>query len=113
MQQDIIQQFLEQMLDEAGLGQMPESFKKNYLVKLKQELNQRIGRDAVALLSKEDLEAFNELVEDPKLVPEQVLEFFNSHLENFPEFMQEVLADFKKEFVEQAAALEKIQKQKQ
>lgn len=111
MQEQIINNFIDSMLEEAGLAGMPDDFKKDYAEKIRLEIEQDLGRAAVHVLKKEDLKDFRKLIQKPDFTADELMQFFNEHIPDFPSFLQKELSKFKQEFVEQAKKMEEIQKQ--
>ncbi|MFA5126422.1 MAG: DUF5663 domain-containing protein [Patescibacteria group bacterium] len=104
--EDIIQNFALDLLKQAGIDNMPEEFKKEYLEKLAIEAERRLGVMAMEELDAkglEEFEAFMSTREAPK--SEEFLEFFNSHISDFSAKANQTLQDFAKEFLSSAADL--------
>jgi hypothetical protein len=104
MVEDLIQQFVEGLIKEAGLEKMPESFKKEYNEKLGLEAQKRIGAVALKELSAEAMDKFGELIEkDPS--PKKLEEFFKQNIPDYETKVQNALQEFANEFIESAKQL--------
>lgn len=104
--EDIIQNFAMDLLKQAGLDNMPEEFKKEYIEKLAVEAERRLGVMAMEDLDAKGLEDFENFMSShdaPKT--EDFLEFFNSHIPDFTAKTSKTLQDFAQEFLASAADL--------
>ncbi len=104
--EDIIQNFVLDLLKKAGIDNMPEEFKKEYIEKLAIEAERRLGVMAMEELDAkglEDFEAFMSTREAPK--SEEFLEFFNGHISDFTAKANKTLQDFAQEFLSSATDL--------
>jgi hypothetical protein len=104
--EDMIQNFILDLLKNAGLDNMPEEFKKEYTEKLAVEAERRLGVMAMEELDAkglEDFEAFMTAQETPK--SEDFLEFFSSHIVDFDTKANKTLLEFAQEFLASAADL--------
>lgn len=104
--ENIIQQYLESILTEAGLDGMPEGFKQEYFEKLEEEITKRLGVVALRAMDDQTLDQFDALIsEHPELPAEKVISFYQEHIPNFIDKVQNALMDFKTEFVNRAKAM--------
>jgi len=104
--EDIIQNFVLDLLKQAGIDNMPEEFKQEYAEKLAVEAERRLGVIAMEELDAkglEEFEAFMATHDAPK--SEDFLEFFNSHISDFNEKASRALHDFAQEFLSSTAEL--------
>lgn len=104
--EDVIQNFVLDLLKQAGIDQMPEDFKKEYTEKLAVEAERRLGVMAMEELDAkglEEFEAFMSTNNAPK--SEDFLEFFNSHITNFNVKSNKTLQEFAQEFLNSATDL--------
>ncbi len=104
--EDIIQNFVLDLLKQAGIDNMPEEFKKEYAEKLSVEAERRLGVMAMEELDAKGLEAFETFMsahEAPK--SEDFLEFFNGHINDFSAKANKTLQDFAQEFLASATEL--------
>lgn len=90
---DFLRQFIEQMLDELGLGDLNEKEKNQYLPQLTRQLQERIGIVLLPKLSDSDLERFSRLTDKTASRDEWQL-FWTTALPNFAEEMKAILTDF-------------------
>jgi hypothetical protein len=81
--------------DENLTPELKEEFKKEAL----ERLNTFIIECTLDEFSDEDLETFNKMVEDKK-TPEELNTFTQAHIEDYPEFMTEVLQEFQEMYLE-------------
>lgn len=101
--EDIIQNFVLDLLKQAGLDNMPEEFKKEYIEKLAIEAERRLGVMAMEELDAKGLEEFENFMsthDAPKT--EEFLEFFNNHIPDFTAKTSQTLQDFAQEFLSSA-----------
>jgi hypothetical protein len=104
MAEDLIQQFVDGLIKEAGLEKMPESFKTEYNEKLGLEAQKRIGAVALKELSPEAMDEFGKLVEkDPD--QKKLEEFFKNNIPDYEAKIQAALKEFAAEFIESAKQL--------
>lgn len=104
MAEDLIQQFVEGLIKEAGLEKMPESFKKEYYEKLGLEVQRRIGAIAIKELTAEAMDEFTKLVEkNPS--PAKLEEFFKNNISDYEAKIQAALQEFAAEFIASAKQL--------
>jgi len=98
--------FTQEVLIEAGLNDIPEDFKKDYIQQLSYELRRRVGIMAVRSLDALSFHDFRERIKDN---PSQdllcVIDFFKERLPQFNEIVAEVFFDFKCQILEQASLI--------
>lgn len=104
MAEDLIQQFVEGLIKEAGLENMPERFKNEYNEKLGLEAQKRIGAAAIKELDEKALDEFSKLAEKDA-TPEKIEEFFKNNIPDFEAKIQAALQEFAVEFIESAKQL--------
>ena len=109
MNDQIISQFVEELIQAAGLVGMPEAFKKDYTEKIVKEVEWRLGRRVILDLPEESLAAYNKLSTDAKTTPTDILLFFNENLADFPKILAAELEKFKADFIKDAKDMEKLQ----
>jgi len=103
---DTIQKFVEGVIERAGINNMPEDFKKEYVEKLGAEAQKRIGMMALEELDEKGVKAFEQFMADNKSPkPEKVLEFFKSNISDFTAKVKNTLQVFSDEFVQGAEKL--------
>lgn len=106
-----IENFIEDMVKDAGFGKMPEEMKKIYAGKMEVSFMKRLGVEIMAMFSDEDLKNFQEMVEkNPDWTNKEIFEFCQKRIKNLPEILAKVMTDFRREYIEAAKNLEeKIQ----
>jgi len=103
---DTIQQFVDGIIERAGINNMPEDFKKEYTEKLSAEAEKRIGMMALEELDEKGVKAFEQFMQDNKSPKsKEMLEFFNTHIPEFTEKVKNTLQVFSDEFVQGAEKL--------
>ena len=90
---DFLRQFIEQTLDDVGLGGLTESEKEQYLPQLARQLQERIGIVLLPKLNNADLDRFSKLTEEGGSAGEWQA-FWQSAIPNFEEEFKTVLSDF-------------------
>lgn len=104
--ENVIQQFIQDVIKKAGIDTMPEDFKKEYTEKLAAQAQQRLGVMALDELDEQGVKDFEKFMgenESPK--SDEVLEFFNSKIPDFSDKVAKTLQQFGNEFVQGAARL--------
>jgi len=106
---DPIQQFIQEVLKKAGVSQMPEDFKQQYVEKLAAEAQKRLGIMALSEMDEKGMKEFEKLMTAEK-APEQkeLLEFFESKIPDFPQKVTETLKKFGEEFIQGAERLKRV-----
>jgi len=108
MQKDLIAQFVEKLIVQAGLDGVPENFRAEYTEKISAEVQKRIGLIAVKELSAEGLDAFAKLMDgNPKT--EEINQFFVEHIPKLDKKISRALKEFSEEFLANAERLKKIE----
>jgi hypothetical protein len=98
---DVIQNFVEELIKKAGIDNMPEDFKKEQLVNLKAQVEQRLGMMAISDLDEAGVTAFEEfMIKNKTPNSKLMLEFFNTHISDFENKVQDTLTKFGQEFVQ-------------
>ncbi len=107
MQENLISQFVERLIQDAGLDNVPENFRAEYTEKIGAEVQKRIGLIAVKEMGPETLDEFAALLEkDPK--PEEMNKFFASRIPDLDKKVSEALREFSEEFLAGAEKLKKM-----
>ena len=100
----IINNFLDDTLEKAGFTQVPPNFLAVYKKKLEELFMQKLGLEITKLLDEQgrkDLVEFLQSFEEaPK--PEEVFEFYNERIPDFPQKIAGFMKDFQKSYVERA-----------
>ncbi len=107
MDRNFIDQFIEEILTEAGLDfdGSPE-LKSNFLSLFSYELRRRIGIFAVRELDAASFRDFQKLVRNnPSQDLLNVIDFLRARLPNFTEIAAKAIFDFKCEIIEKAREL--------
>lgn len=104
MANNYIEQFIAQVIKEAGLDKMPKDFLDEYARKLSEEAKKRLGIAAMKELDENEVEQLNKIV--GKAGSEgKVNDFLASRVENFEEKMAVALEEFGREVIEKAKSL--------
>ena len=104
--QDVIQNFVNENIKKAGIGDLPEDFKKDYTEKLAVEAQQRLGIMALSHLNGKGIKDFENLLKTAKTPkPQELLEFFDSRIPDFTQKVVETLKKFGEEFLAGAERL--------
>lgn len=99
MTQDPINGFIEKLLAEAKLDNLPEDYKQEYIKKMRQQIEKRIGVLAMMEMDQSALEEFSQLVKSKPSAAE-VNKFFLDKIPGFQEKVKAGLSDFALEFVQ-------------
>lgn len=92
-----LEQFIDQIITEQKLDDMPADFLAEYKMRLIEEAQKRMGVVAVSKLSPEQIEELNKKVEETNNDPETIKNYLESHIANFDKIMSEALLEFKQE----------------
>jgi uncharacterized protein YdiU (UPF0061 family) len=104
--ENVIENFIKEMIKKAGIDNMPEDFKKEYTEKLGVEVQQRLGIMALQELDENGLKEFETLMkgeEEPD--PQKLLDFFQGKIPHFNEKYSQTLKQFAEEFISGAERL--------
>lgn len=104
--EDVIESYVAELLKKAGIDALPEDFKKEYVEKLRAEVQQRLGIMALAELDEvgvQDLEKLSSQEKTPE--PQELLEFFNKRIPDFQQKVSKNLDEFSQEFLAGAAKI--------
>lgn len=100
MQNTIMQQTI---IDELGLGDLPEEKKAQVLVDLLELVLKRLYMETMDRLAKEDQQALMEMLEE-KGEPDKVEAFLREKISDYDEFVKKVVGDLKDELKEDIAS---------
>lgn len=99
-----IEQFITQVIKEAGLDKMPKDFLDEYAQKLSEEAKKRLGIAAMKELNENEVEQLNKIMGKTGS-EDKVNDFLASRIENFEEKMVVALEKFGREVIEKAKSL--------
>ncbi len=103
MTQDLGKVFIEKILTEAGLSDLPEEYKEQYIPKLEEQINRRIGIIIIDNLKGEDSEKFADMINvSPAPSASQLQEFFSDKIPDLEEKIRIGLSEFAAEFISNA-----------
>jgi uncharacterized protein YdiU (UPF0061 family) len=104
MEKDLIAQFVENLIKQAGLDSVPENFRAEYTEKIAMEAQKRVGLIALKELDKEALDEFADLMKDQPDTKEMNI-FFAEHIPNLEDKVAVGLREFAEEFLTSAEKL--------
>ncbi|MDP2586608.1 MAG: DUF5663 domain-containing protein [Candidatus Komeilibacteria bacterium] len=105
---NIMDQYVNQIMQQAGIANLPEDFKKDYVAKLSAEAQRRLGIMAMGEMDEQGLKDFEQLMEENKEQnPQALMEFFKARIPDFENKVTVALKQFAEEFVDGAAKLKK------
>lgn len=97
---DPLEHFAYEVLRAAGLDALPEDAKSEFIVKIRDQAQRRMGVIAVQHLDEQGLGEFNALMaQAPPPDPAAVQSFFTTKIPDFESKMQEAMMQFADEFV--------------
>jgi hypothetical protein len=97
---DPLEHFAYEVLAAAGLDALPEDAKAEFVVKLRDQAQRRMGAIAMQHLDEKGIEEFNALLsQTPPPDPAAVQSFFTAKIPDFDAKVQEGLMQFADEFV--------------
>jgi hypothetical protein len=100
MTQDPAILFLENLMTEAGLTNLPKDYRAQYMLKLQDELNQRIGMIIMENLDEKDAKEFSKLI-DQKPLPgaTQMQKFFADKIPGLEQKIKDGMVLFAQQFL--------------
>ena len=104
MASDLTQKFVTELLKQAGLENMPEEFKNDYLEKLSVAAEERVGLSTLKELSPQDMEEFMNLSAD-NAAPQALADFLKEKIPDYEAKVTAALQEFAKEFTASAEKL--------
>jgi len=107
--ENIIEQFIQDLIKKSGIDNMPEDFKKEYREKLAAQAQQRLGMVALQELDEQGIKDFEEFMgkeESPE--PNETLEFLNNRIPDFSNKVVKALEQFGNEFTQGVANLKGV-----
>lgn len=102
-----IEEFVSEIIKQAGFDGMPEDFLAEYKEKVAIEAQKRLGMSAMEALPDDKIEEFSELAEKSPNDLEKINTFLTENIPDFEEKMAKALRDFGTEMIESAKKLEK------
>ena len=103
---DPIEQLIDEILDDMGLGDLPEEIKDEKKLELYPLIAQKLGIEMIKLLSDEDLKEYYEKFGDnfasgniDSSTMQDINLFFSQKVENLPIKIAQILQDIKEGFV--------------
>jgi len=107
--ENVIEQFIQDLIKKSGIDNMPEDFKKEYLEKLALQAQQRLGMVALQELDEQGIKDFEEFMDQEKSPePNETFEFLNSRIPDFSNKVVKALEQFGNEFMQGVANLKGI-----
>ena len=94
VQFDYLTVFINKILDDAGMENMAEELRDEFVPKFVAEAYKRLGVVLFPLLNKEQIEAYGKLMERSDVEDSMVFDFWKSALPNFEQLVQETLNQF-------------------
>ncbi len=104
MQPDLINTFVTELLKKAELEKVPQHFYNEYVEKIGNEVQKRLGIIAMKELSPDAVDEFGKLVSS-EAKPETLAEFFKKNIPDYEEKVENALREFADEFLASAAKL--------
>ena len=98
MNNDIIKEFTDQLIKEAGFDDMDSAKRAEYQDNLLGLVQKKLGIEMMKMMSDDDIDAYVEFIQT-KPNEEQLYEFFNTKVTGLDEKIVTMLQQFKKEFL--------------
>lgn len=86
--------YVERVLFSCGLTTLTPAQKQRYIPQITALLEERVGLELLPKLSKDQIERFMEMADDPATTPEKWKNFWYGALPNFEEEMARILSQF-------------------
>jgi len=97
-----IKQFVEKIIEEAGLSNMPEEFKEEYKQKMVLEAEKRMGVVTLKHLNESQAKELAQITENNPDDIDKVNDFLEKSIENYKEIMTEALREFAQDVISAA-----------
>jgi hypothetical protein len=104
---DKLQEFIQKVMEEAGLSDMPETFLDEYRERLVVEAQKRLSIVSLAALSEEERLELEKLIKETKSDAEAINSYLSSHIDDYQGLMTRSLEEFAQEVIASAKELEK------
>lgn len=99
MNQEPLDLFIANLVKESGLN-LPEDFKQQYIEKLKEQLNRRLGLVLIEDLDEAGLAEFSQLMgQEPQPDFQAIQNFYATKIPNFEQKIQSAMIEFANEFI--------------
>lgn len=89
-------QLQQTILDELGLGDLPQDKKDQLLIKMTEVILKRIFVETMTKLSEDDQEQYGQMV-DNNVNPDELEEFLRAKISDYDELIKKIIEDFKEE----------------
>lgn len=90
------------LLEELGLGDIPQDKQQELMVKMTEVILKRIFVETMDRLSQADQEAYGQLIEKPA-DPKEIEKFLREKIADYDQLLEKVVADFKTEMKKASA----------
>lgn len=97
VQSDFFEIYIANLFVEVGLDALAEDQKAVYIPQFTAELRQRVSNELVPRLSKEQVEQFVSLIDNPEVTGESWRDFWYTAIPNFEIEIGKILVAFKEE----------------
>jgi len=98
MEKDPTTLFIENLMTEAGLTDLPADYRKEYIAKIQDQLNQRLGLIVVKNLDDAGAQEFKTLI-DSDAGPDEIQKFFANKIPGMEEIIKQDMALFAQQFL--------------
>lgn len=100
-----IEQFIDELLQEAGLTNLSAEDRREYVKKLSREAEVRLGLMALRNLNDDALKDFYELITQESVDRQELLKFFRNNISDFDQRAADALREFAVEFLDSVQKL--------
>lgn len=99
MAQEPIDLFVDKLITESGLN-LPPDYREQYVERLKEQINNRLGAVIIENLDQAGMEEFTQLMQQqPQPDINTIQSMFSSRIPNFDEKIREAMIGFAQEFI--------------
>lgn len=91
------QQIQKTLIEELGLGDLPQDKQEDLVIKMTEVLLKRIFLETMEKLDDSGKEEYQKIAESGNATPEQMEEFLKSKISNYDQLVQKVVDEFKEE----------------
>ncbi len=95
---DFVEQFVRDMLQKSGFGEITEQTEREYIPQLVAEAERRIGLALLPHLDEAGAEEFARIAQSEEPSGQEMFAFMQQHVPNMQQFIQQALEDFSKDF---------------
>ncbi|MFA5048131.1 MAG: DUF5663 domain-containing protein [Patescibacteria group bacterium] len=103
MESDALDIFVDQLLKDAKLENLPADYRDQYIVRLKEQIEKRLGIIIMQNLDEASLDEFTQLIQhEPKPNLAKIQSLFSSRIPDFDQKIKDGMVEFASQFIASA-----------